>query len=105
MPGNLVTYAPLLRDGQSLSVAVRRRRERAGDALVLAGAAVVLVALLVIPLFLGASVATWLPLPEGAWSRLGILFAGSAKAAICALVLAVPLALAAAIFSAQFASA
>jgi phosphate transport system permease protein len=66
---------------------------------------VVLVALLVIPLFLGASVLAWLPLPEGAWSRLGILFAGSAKAAGCALALAVPLALAAAIFSAQFASA
>src|SRR6185312_4671756 len=46
----------------------------------------------------------WLPLPDGAWSRLGILLAGSAKAAVCALVLAVPLGLAAAIFSAQFAT-
>jgi len=104
MPGNPVTYAPLLTEGQSPSVAVRRRRERAGNALVVAGAAVVLVALLAIPLFLGASILAWLPLPEGAWSRLGILIAGSAKAATCALLLAVPLALAAAIFSAQFAS-
>jgi len=105
MPGNPVTYAPLLTGGRSASVAVRRRRERVGNALVLTGAAVVLVALLVIPLFLGASVLEWLPLPVGAWSRLGLLFAGSAKAAVCALVLAVPLGLAAAIFSAQFASA
>jgi phosphate transport system permease protein len=94
----------LLRGGQSPSVAARRRRERAGNALVVAGAAVVLVALLAIPLFLGASVLAWLPLPDGAWSRLGILLAGSAKAATCALALAVPLALAAAIFSAQFAA-
>jgi phosphate transport system permease protein len=105
MPGNPVTYAPLLRGGQSPSVSARRRREQAGDAFVLAGAAVVLFALLAIPLFLGASIVKWLPLPEGAWSRLGILFAGSAKAATCALALAVPLALAAAIYSAQFASA
>src|SRR5215470_7692366 len=105
MPGNPVTYAPLLTGGRSPSVAARRRRERAGNALVLTGAAVVLVALLVFPLFLGASIVAWLPLPDGAWSRLGILFAGSAKAATCALVFAVPLALAAAVFSAQFASA
>jgi phosphate transport system permease protein len=95
----------LLTEGQSPSVAVRRRRERAGNALVLSGAAVVLAALLVIPLFLGASVLAWLPIPDGAWGRLGLLFAGTAKAAICALALAVPLGLAAAIFSAQFASA
>ncbi len=104
MPGNPVTYAPLLTGGRSLTVAARRRRERAGNTIVVTGAAVVLVALLVIPLFLGASIVAWLPLPDGAWTRLGILFAGSAKAATCALVLAVPLALAAAIFSAQFAS-
>ena len=104
MPGNPVTYAPLLRGEQSPSVSLRRRRERAGDAFVLVGAAVVLVALLAIPLFLGASIIAWLPLPEGSWARLGILFAGSVKAATCALVLAVPLALAAAIYSAQFAS-
>jgi len=104
MPGNPVTYAPLLTGGRSASVAERRRRERAGNALVLTGAAVVLAALLVIPLFLGASILAWLPLPDGAWGRLGILFAGSAKAAVCALALAAPLGLAAAIFSAQFAS-
>src|SRR5689334_9717500 len=104
MPGNPVTYAPLLTGRQSLAAASRRRRERAGQALVATGAAVVLVALLAIPLFLGASVLAWLPLPEGARGRLGILLAGSAKAATCALVLAVPLALATAVFSAQFAS-
>ena len=104
MPGNPVTYTPLLTGVRNASVVERRRRERVGNALVLAGAAVVLLALLVIPLFLGASILAWLPLPDGAWSRLGILFAGSAKAAVCALVLAVPLGLAAAIFSAQFAT-
>ncbi len=104
MPANPVTYTPFLTGGRNPSVAERRRRERAGKALVLTGTAVVLAALFVIPLFLGASIVAWLPLPEGAWSRLGVLFAGSAKAAIAALVLAVPLALAAAVFSAQFAA-
>ena len=104
MPGNPVTYAPLLTGGQSPSALARRRRERMGHALVLSGAAVVLVALLAIPVFLGASVVGGLPLPEGAWRRIGILLAGSAKAAACALALAVPLALASAIYSAEFAS-
>lgn len=104
MPGNPVTYDPLLTGIHSLSAAGRARRERAGNALVLTGAAVVLAALLVIPLFLGASIVAWLPLPDGAWSRLGVLFAGSAKAAVCALALALPLGLGAAVFSAQFAA-
>jgi phosphate transport system permease protein len=90
--------------GQNPSVAARRRRERAGTALVLAGTAVVLAALLVIPLFLGAGILAWLPLPDGAWNRLGVLLAGTAKAAVCALLLAVPLGIASAIFSAQFAT-
>jgi phosphate transport system permease protein len=105
MSANPETYASFLTAGRNPSAAARRRRERAGNALVLSGTTVVLAALLVIPLFLGASIAAWLPLPEGAWSRLGVLFSGSAKAAICALLVAAPLGLAAAVFSAQFAAA
>ena len=56
MPANPVTYTPFLTGGRNPSVAERRRRERAGKALVLTGTAVVLAALFVIPLFLGASI-------------------------------------------------
>ncbi|HKE49175.1 MAG TPA: ABC transporter permease subunit, partial [Rhodanobacteraceae bacterium] len=79
-------------------------RERFGTVVVLAGTTVVLAALLAIPLFLTASIVSWAPLPEGAWSRVAILIAGSVKAATCALLVALPLGLAAAIFTAEFAA-
>ena len=82
----------------------RRRRERFGGLVVLIGATVVLAALLAIPLFLIASLLSWTPLPADAWVRLGTLLAGTAKAAVCALLVALPLGFGAAIFTAQFAA-
>ena len=52
-----------------------------------------------IPLFLTASILPWTPLPAGAWAGLGVLLAGTLKAAICALLVALPLGIATAIFT------
>ncbi len=102
MSANPGTYTPFLTAGSGPALAVRRRRERVGAVLVLGGTTVVLAALLVIPVFLIASVLPWTPLPAGAWSGLGVLLAGTFKAAICAWLVALPLGIAAAIFSAEF---
>jgi len=103
MPANPVTYTAFLNAAEVRAVAVgRRRRERAGAFVVGAGTAVVLVALLVIPLFLIRSLLPWAGLAAGTWQHLGVLFAGSVKAAVAALVVAVPIGLATAIFTAHF---
>ncbi|HEY6985290.1 MAG TPA: ABC transporter permease subunit [Rhodanobacteraceae bacterium] len=104
MSANPETYAPFLTPGRVPAQVARRRRERLGELLVLAGTTVVLAALLVIPVFLIASIVPWTPLAAGAWSGLGVLLAGTIKAATCALLVAVPLGFGAAIFSAQFAA-
>ena len=97
------TYVAFLSADDALALAVRRRRrERAGQAVVAVGTAVVLGALLVIPLFLIVSLLPWKPLPVGGWERLGVLLAGSLKAAVCALLVAVPLGIATAVFNAHF---
>src|SRR3954465_2175466 len=101
MSVNPETYTPFLTTDRDRALFSRRqRRDRFGRAIVLAGTTVVLVALLAIPLFLVASLLSPTPLPPGSWSRLGTLLAGTAKAATCALLVAVPLGLAAAIFTA-----
>jgi phosphate transport system permease protein len=82
----------------------RNRRDRLGWLAVQLGTVVVLAALLSIPVFLIVSLAAWTPLPDGAWARLGTLFAGTVKAATCALLVAVPLGIGAAVFSASFAA-
>lgn len=106
MAANPATYAPFLSpEHASARTAARRRRERAGALLVAAGASVVLAALLAIPLFLLANLAPWASLPDGEWGRIGVLFAGSAKAAICALLVALPLGIASAVFTAYFCAA
>lgn len=104
MSANPGTYAPFLTGAGRSVLAARWRRERLGTALVLAGTTVALAALLVIPIFLITSILPWTPLPSGAWSGLGILLAGTFKAGICALLVALPLGIAAAIFSAEFAA-
>jgi len=97
------TYAAFLSGGHARGqIAQRRRRERAGGALVLAGTVVVLGALLVIPLFLIASLLPWTPMPARGWEQLGVLLAGSLRAAACAILVAVPLGVATAIFNAMF---
>lgn len=63
-----------------------------------------LAALLVIPIFLTASIVPWTPLAAGAWTDLSVLLAGTIKAATCALLVAVPLGFGAAVFNAQFAA-
>jgi phosphate transport system permease protein len=103
MSVNPDTYAAFLSGGHARAqLARRRRRERAGGALVLAGTVLVLGALLVIPLFLVASLLPWTAMPDGAWDRLGVLLAGSLRAAACAILVAVPLGIATAIFNAMF---
>jgi phosphate transport system permease protein len=82
----------------------RQRRERVGELAVVVGTTVVLAALLAIPLFLIANLLSWTPLPADAWVRLGTLLAGTVKAAVCALLVALPLGFGAAIFTAQFAA-
>ena len=105
MSVNPDTYAPFLMAARDPSLTRRRqRRDRIGGLLVLAGTTLVLAALVSIPLFLTASLVSWTPLPAGSWVRLGTLLAGTLKAAICALLVALPLGLGAAIFSASFAS-
>jgi phosphate transport system permease protein len=105
MSVNPETYAAFLDGGDARAAMLRRRRrERFGALAVSLASALVLLGLLAIPLFLTVSVVSWTPLAAGAWAHLGVLFAGSLKAAICALVVAVPVGLGAAVFTAEFAS-
>lgn len=98
------TYAALLTSGRSRGLASRRRRERVGSWIVLIGATAVLAALFVIPVFLTASILPWAPLEPGAWRELGVLLAGTVKAGLCALLVALPLGIGAALFTAQLAA-
>jgi phosphate transport system permease protein len=88
----------------SVQLRRRRRRERIGRAAIAACTALVLLALLAFPLFLAARIVSWTPLPDGAWARLGALLAGTAKATFCAIAVALPLGIAAALFTAHFAA-
>ncbi|HJT99201.1 MAG TPA: ABC transporter permease subunit [Rhodanobacteraceae bacterium] len=105
MSANPVTYdAFLTRESMARIARRRRRRERLGRGVVLVGTLVVLIGLLAFPLFLTASIASWTPLPAGAWAGLATLLAGTIKAAIAALAVALPLGIGAAIWSAGFAA-
>lgn len=83
----------------------RRRRERVRRWLVGGGTALVMAGLLAIPLFLLAGLLPWQGLPDAAWQRLGVLAAGSLRAAACAALVALPLGLATALFTAHFCAA
>src|SRR5579862_2874580 len=98
------TYASLLTTERKRALATRRRRERMGSWFVLVGATAVLGALLVIPIFLTASILPWAPLPAGAWHELGVLLIGTLKAGACALLVALPLGVGAALFTAHLAA-
>src|ERR1700755_625579 len=105
MSVNPDTYGAFLRTKHDPALTRRRqRRDRLGQLAVELGTFVVLAALLSIPLFLIASLVAWTPLPAGSWARLGTLFAGTVQGATCALVVAVPLGIAAGVFNASFAS-
>jgi phosphate transport system permease protein len=97
------TYATFFGSDDARAHAARRsRRERMGQVVVAAGTVVVLGALLIIPLFLIVNLLPWKPLPIDGWDRLGVLLGGSLKAAVCALLVAVPLGIATAVFNAHF---
>jgi phosphate transport system permease protein len=72
-------------------------------ALVNLGTWLVLGSLLAIPLFLLWGLQPWAA-PAMDWQRLGLLFAGSLRAAMCAVLVALPLGLTTAMFSAHFAA-
>jgi phosphate transport system permease protein len=105
MPGNPVTYEPQLSDGLASALRVRRRRGRAMAWLVGAATASVLTALLAIPLFLLASLLPWQGLPAQAWAHLGVLLEGTLRAGLYAVLVAVPLGIATAMFTAHFCAA
>jgi phosphate transport system permease protein len=81
---------------------VRLRRAWLRTLLVNAATAVVLVGLLAIPLYLLAGLLPWTALPISAWEHLGVLFAGTLRAAACAALVAVPVGIATAMFTAHF---
>jgi phosphate transport system permease protein len=94
----------LTNDRMSVQLRRRHRRERIGHAAIAVCTALVLLALLAFPLFLVVRIISWTPLPDGAWMRLGTLLAGTAKATFCAVAVALPLGIAAALFTAHFAA-
>jgi len=80
----------------------RRRHARAANLFVGAGTALVLLGLLAIPSYLLVALASSQAAAPIEWERLGVLFAGSLRATICAVAVAVPLGIATAMFSAHF---
>jgi phosphate transport system permease protein len=105
MPADPGTCAAFLaNDRMSAALRRRRRRERVGEVAIVACTTLVLFALLAFPLFLAARIVSWTPWPAGAWARLGTLLAGTVKASVCALAVALPLGIAAALFTAHFAA-
>ncbi|HEY6943424.1 ABC transporter permease subunit [Dokdonella sp.] len=75
---------------------------RAQRVLVAAAAAVVLLGMLSIPVYLLAAVAASRAAVGVDWAHLGVVFAGSLRATACAVAVALPLGLATAMFSAHF---
>jgi len=104
MPVQPETCRPFLHGDLARAVQRRRRRRaRAGRVVVAAAALFVLLLLCAIPAYLLASAAS-IPFagPAPDWARLGILFGGSLRATLCALVFALPIGIGAALFAAHF---
>lgn len=104
MPVRPETCRPFLHGDFARAVERRRRsRARAGRVVVAAAALFVLLLLCAIPAYLLASAAS-LPFADRSpdWARLGVLFSGSLRATLCALVFAVPVGIGAALFAAHF---
>lgn len=104
MPAKPETCRPFLHGDFARAVQRRRaRRARAGRVVVAAAALFVLLLLCAIPAYLLASAASLPFAGQGPdWTRLGVLFGGSLRATLCALVFAVPVGIAAALFAAHF---
>jgi phosphate transport system permease protein len=105
MPGNPATYESQLSSRVASSARSRVRRGRLMAWLVGAATATVLTALLAIPLFLLSSLLPWQSLPASAWQHLGVLLEGTLRAGFYAVLVAVPLGIATAMFTAHFCSA
>jgi phosphate transport system permease protein len=80
----------------------RRRHARAANLFVGTGTVLVLAGLLSIPLYLLTALASSQAAAPIEWGRLGVLFAGSLRATACAVAVALPLGIVAAMFSAHF---
>jgi phosphate transport system permease protein len=110
MPGNPATYESILNPdlGQvradliRANARARLRRGRLRGLLVNIGTAVVLAGLLAIPIYLVAGLLPPMSFSTTEWKDLGVLFAGTLRAAACAVLVAVPLGLAVAMFTAHF---
>lgn len=97
-------FDDLLLSAERVAVNARARRRRAHLRALLVAMATVLVlaGLLALPLYLLAALSPWRTLPVGAWDELGVLFAGTLRAAACAVLVALPLGIATAFFTAHF---
>ncbi|MEO6688935.1 MAG: ABC transporter permease subunit [Dokdonella sp.] len=103
MPVDPATYDSILSPDLIQSVArARLLRGRLLALLVNVGTALVLAGLMAIPLFLIAGLLPWTTLSALDWQGLRLLFAGTLRAAACAVLVAVPLGLAVAMFTAHF---
>ncbi|MEO7324295.1 MAG: ABC transporter permease subunit [Dokdonella sp.] len=80
----------------------RLRKGRLLALLVYAGTTLVLAGLMAIPFFLMAGLLPWAALSALDWQGLRLLFSGTLRAAACAVLVAVPLGLAVAMFTAHF---
>lgn len=80
----------------------RARRARVRTWLVTAATGMVLVGLLAIPVYLLGALLPWIEPAPGTWQHLSVLFEGTARAAACAALVAIPLGIATAIFTAHF---
>lgn len=86
------------------STRARRRRERLRGLLVSTGTTVVLTGLLAIPLYLIFGLLPWTGMLSASWDHLGVLLAGTLRAAACAVLVAVPLGVVTAMFTAHYCS-
>jgi len=103
MSGNPATYASVLSaDFIRTSTRSRRRRGRVVSAVVSFCTAIVLLGLLAIPLFLLVGLHPRTPLPAETWRHLEVLFAGTVRAGLCGVLVALPFGIATAMFSAHF---
>ena len=103
MRGNPIAYRSVLSpDFIRRAAHSRQRRDRLQGVVMAAGTAVALAGLLAIPLFLLARLPSLDMWSAATWNGLGVLASGTVRAATCAVMVAVPLGLATAMFTAHF---
>ena len=103
MRGNPIAYRSVLSpDFIRRAAHSRQRRDRLQGVVMAAGTAVALAGLLAIPLFLLARLPSLDMWSAATWNGLGVLASGTVRAATCAVMVAVPLGIATAMFTAHF---